>query len=493
MRYYGIKISGAPASFPARYDGGCQWGTEHNGKYDVNAQDIEMHLEIFNASPDPESEMSTVTIYGVSWQQIRDSVGLIDRIIEISGGMRPGLPLATYQSRHKGLLLRGRIQKAWGNWVGTEMSLSMAISVAGDPNATSSNGGGGAQGAFQAVSSLIGGGNGGSAPAAARTMRDAKGGYKRVGSRLIDRLPLNRGPSVGAFDVGGDSGFDTSGFGVDPSGGQLANYIGGGFAGLTRPLNLIHNLLPNMPLSSAIQETLNRALPGVPVNMAIHPSLKLGYQDAGMYQSLQQYAGFIKNLSNSIMGSKNYGGVRMTSNGTGIDVWDGTTSLGTGDVTALDLIGQPVWVNRYQVSVKVVMRADLKPGMDFTIPPNTLMTLGPGAIQIGTSEQRTNISIPGTFKIDKVLHIGAFRNPDGNNWCTIYEATGGLEGGTAEDNPAADAQHATEINQQQNPTGGPVGTDAPGTGAAPSGNPPSQSTPQSTFGSVFRRAGSRRF
>jgi len=403
----------------------------------------------------------------VSWQQIRDTNQLIDRFIQIYGGMKPTLPLAVYQSRHAGLLLQGTIQKAWGNWVGTDMSIGMAISVAADPARTSADGNSSApqQGAAPQASN-----NSAGAQAVVSNRRTIS--YNRVGARSIDRRPFARGPSVSPTDFGGDiGGFDVSGFGIDPIGAQIANYIGGGFAGLARPLNLIHNLLPNMPMSSAIRETLSRALPGVPLNIAVHPGLKQGYQDAGMYQTMQQYASFIKTFSRSIMGTKNYGGVRMTSNGTSLDVWDGTQSMGVGDITAFDLIGQPTWVNRYQVSVKVVMRADLKPGMDFTLPPNTLMQLMPEAIQIGTSEQRSNISIPGTFKIDKVIHIGAFRNPDGNNWCTIYEATGGMEiGGTDVDNPAADAAHQQELNQKQDPS------------VTPTLTPPAQATPQ-----AFRR------
>jgi hypothetical protein len=41
MRYYAIVICGAPASFPVRYDGGAQWGTEFNGQYDPGAQQVD--------------------------------------------------------------------------------------------------------------------------------------------------------------------------------------------------------------------------------------------------------------------------------------------------------------------------------------------------------------------------------------------------------------------------------------------------------------------
>src|SRR5262245_57101209 len=61
----------------------------------------------------------TMTIYGVSWDQIKQSVNLIGKPIEIWGGMRPGLPLATKQSALRGRLFSGRIFRCWGNWIGT--------------------------------------------------------------------------------------------------------------------------------------------------------------------------------------------------------------------------------------------------------------------------------------------------------------------------------------------------------------------------------------
>jgi hypothetical protein len=433
-----------------------------------------MDLDIFNASPDPESELSIITVMGVSWQQIRDTNGLIDKLVTIDGGMMPGVPLATYQARKRGHLLTGNIQKAWGNWVGTDMSVGMAISVRAesgtdDSSKSSAPGGSGSPG-----------GGSSAAPSVqlvpdmdiARYARGNRTGFRSITSRGFSRGQVSVNPSMDA------GGFDLSGFGVDIGPNlPLTNYIGGGLQGLTRPLNVIHNLLPNTPLSDAIRQTMSTAFPGLPVNIAISSLLKLPYQDAGMYQTLQQYASYIFKLSNSILGTKNYQGIHMTSDGTSVDVWDGTQSLGHEDLSPLDLIGQPTWVDRYKVQIKLVMRGGLKPGMTVSLPPGIPMNVSMGAIQIGTSEQRSNVSIPGTFYIYKVRHIGAYRNPDGNNWCTILE-TVLQEGAAAGDpNPIKDAEDATKVDQRQNPIF----------------NPPQESvTPQAgpqiaQFGSVFRR------
>ena len=102
----------------------------------------------------------------------------------------------------------------------------------------------------------------------------------------------------------------------------IPNFTERGTPGLTNPLNLIHNLMPNMPLSSAVMETLSKALPGAPTRVALNPALMLAYQDAGMYQNVSQYMGYINKLSQSILGATksnspltNYLGAHFSSDG----------------------------------------------------------------------------------------------------------------------------------------------------------------------------------
>lgn len=402
MRYYNIVCGN-----------GWSWSSHPNGQHDPNAQEVEMMIELY-MTPDPTSN-STLEIHGVPWEQIRTTNTLIDQTIQIYGGMEKGLPLATFQSRNKGHLCTGRIQKAWGNWVGTNMSIGMQIVTAGLPSDSSGGGGG-----------FLGGENIGPA---AQTTAQAQMRYNRVGPRSIDSRPFAQGQvsvsTPGGSSIGGTNGATqlSSNF-PNLIGGVLQNYIGGGIPGLTNPINLIHNLLPNMPLSSAIQQTLSTALPGLPLNIQISPMLKLGYQDAGVYQSLEQYIGYIHDLSQSILGAtlsdKNYLGVRASSDGRSLDIWDETSNLGNTTVSPYDLIGQPTWIERYQVQIKTAMRGNIKPGMTVSLP-TTLFNVEAGAIQLGTSEQRSNLTLGGSYLVNHVRHIGDFRNPDGNNWCTIMD------------------------------------------------------------------------
>jgi len=148
-----------------------------------------------------------------------------------------------------------------------------------------------------------------------------------------------------------------------------------------------------------------------------------------MYQNLQQYAKYVQDLSQSIMGIKGYNGVQMSAHTNTINVWDNTSSLGTVAIEAIDLVGQPTWIDIQMINIKTVLRGDIHCGMTVTLPP-TLVNLTAQAIIPGApaSEQRTNTTFSGLFKVYRVLHIGDFRNPDGAGWTSNFECLAGGSG-----------------------------------------------------------------
>ena len=444
MRYYDIFIPNAPGVFK-RAPNGAIWSSHPWGddRADPSAQQIEMRLELATPSENAPSMNSTLVVKGVSWEQIGQQAKLVGGDgqglkIQIKGGMKPGLPLATFQSRSPlpgFLITEGRIIKAWGNWIRDEMSLGMNIAVSGPdlgaPSDTASSGGG-------------------SGPSGATPSSPVQTGalqLNRTGFRSINSRSFSRSGSVNLLDggIGGIlSGFDLSGLGTIPFASLIPNFLGGGIPGLSQPLNLIHNMLPNMPLSAAIQQTLSRAFPSMNIIMRISPALKLGYQDAGVYQNMTQYAQYIKKLSQSILGVKNYQGIKMTSDGKTITVDDGTMPITKGQIAPADLIGQPTWVDAFKVNITTVMRSDIHPYNVITLPPNILFAIGPGA-NTTVSIQRRNDSFTGSFRVQKITHTGDFRNPDGAFWSTSYEC------GT-EDDPAftAQGQAANAITNSNN-------------------------------------------
>jgi hypothetical protein len=414
MRYYNITIAGAPSDvFPPRYDGGAQWGTILNGQHDPNAQQIEFQIQEYNSTQPTEN--CVLTIHGVTWEQIKASNSLVGKVITVYGGMSPGLPLATFQSQRDKLLLQGTIYRCWGNWIGTEMSIGMDFVATGAKQASST--------ATSSPTAI-----GAPSPTVPSITQ-----YDRTGPRSIDRMFRNRVQGVQGLpnssaitDLGGNIVKLVSNFDIGPAtsvvGGMTSSFFGGGnIAPLSQPLNLIHNMMPGMDLSSAIQDTLSKAFPQANINVLISQGIKMGYQDAGMYQSLEQYSDYIQKLSQSVLGSKNYQGVQLTSYNNTLTALDFTKPVSNGDINYLDLIGQPTWLDIATISVKVVLRGGLHVGSYVTLPQTLVNFAGAdAAIPMGAPDQRTHISLPGVYWVDKILHIGDFRNPDGASWSTNY-------------------------------------------------------------------------
>lgn len=70
-----------------------------------------------------------VRVWGVSLADIAQASDLNEATIEVYVGMAPGLPLATaaYRAGQQGLVLQGTIFPAFGNWVGTDMTLDLTV------------------------------------------------------------------------------------------------------------------------------------------------------------------------------------------------------------------------------------------------------------------------------------------------------------------------------------------------------------------------------
>ena len=148
MRYYAIKITGnnlpsALKPISGAKISGAQFCSVVNGKNDPGALDIEMQLRV---SPDHviTSTGNFIRIWGVPLSLIAQSNQLSNPTneakIEVYGGMSEGLPLATFQSKEQGLLGSGNIWSAFGNWLGTEITLDLIVVSGGDTSGGSASG-----------------------------------------------------------------------------------------------------------------------------------------------------------------------------------------------------------------------------------------------------------------------------------------------------------------------------------------------------------------
>lgn len=231
----------------------------------------------------------------------------------------------------------------------------------------------------------------------------------------------------------------------------------GGVGGPTNPKNIIHNVPANQPFSTSIKNALQTAFPNSTVNVNISQNIKLAYNDYGYYQSIEQYASYLKSISHDLLGTPQttgYGGVRIHSQGNTITVKDDTTSSG-GPIALqyTDFVGQPTWIDFNKISIKCLLRGDINPTsgnpVEITLPANTLATVGgaKGAFseqnpaQGSVTTQNNNIlAFQGVWTVTGVRHIGKFRSPSMDSWVTVIEAVTGSSGsGNSGTNTTTDA------------------------------------------------------
>jgi hypothetical protein len=125
VRYYEIIITDEDGKELQKYT------SYPNDRTNPNALDIEFDIQV-GAFGIP-TDMMYVKIWGIPLSEIVGtsrynpvpiSGGTFkNKFIEIYAGMRQGLPLARYGI--PGLIARGYIQQAFGNWIGTEMTLDI--------------------------------------------------------------------------------------------------------------------------------------------------------------------------------------------------------------------------------------------------------------------------------------------------------------------------------------------------------------------------------
>lgn len=134
MRYYQIVIDAADSNGqPTIYS------SQSNGGNNLGALQVEFDLPIYHFAA--ATGGAFVRIWGVPVEVIGQANDLnpnfatgLRRQITIYGGMARGLPLATasYSANQQGLLVRGGIIQAFGNWQGTAQTLDMYL-VTSDP------------------------------------------------------------------------------------------------------------------------------------------------------------------------------------------------------------------------------------------------------------------------------------------------------------------------------------------------------------------------
>lgn len=317
MRYYQVEIT--------NQDTGAEVATFTsfiNGKSNPGALNVELDIPVKPfATP---IGGSIVRIWGVPLKQISQATALSSQSIAIFGGFQKGLPLAN--PKQAGLLARGSIFPAFGNWIGTDMTLD-----------------------------------------------------------LILQAPFGPTPQK---------------------------------KGIIVP-NIVHNWPKGSPLAQAVRTTLQTAFPKYKVSVSISDKLKLSEDDASYYESIWQYAEYLKAVSQRILGSENYAGVNITLKDDTITVFDAPNPAKAAiPIQFADLIGQPTWIGLNVIQFKTMMRADLAINDQVRMPQGIQQTITSGS----APQFRSKTAFQGEFTINEIRHIGSFRQPDAASWVTVVNA-----------------------------------------------------------------------
>lgn len=129
MRYYRIVIAD-PASgkvvTPPGFEGllgGATYTSYVNGQSLPGAWNVELDIPVIGQAT-PQG-FALARIHGVSLQEIGQANDLNGKNVSVFGGMQKGLPLAN--PAQSGLLVKGYIFQAFGNWIGTDQTLDLVI------------------------------------------------------------------------------------------------------------------------------------------------------------------------------------------------------------------------------------------------------------------------------------------------------------------------------------------------------------------------------
>lgn len=119
MRYYRLEIGPGPSG-----NAGAVYTSKlSNGMPDPGALQIEFDVP-FSPFGAPIGN-AFVRLYGISLQTISQAYDFNGAPVKLFVGMLQGLPLAN--PAQSGLILQGTINQAFGNWIGTSMTLDLVV------------------------------------------------------------------------------------------------------------------------------------------------------------------------------------------------------------------------------------------------------------------------------------------------------------------------------------------------------------------------------
>ncbi len=202
-----------------------------------------------------------------------------------------------------------------------------------------------------------------------------------------------------------------------------------GGATQSNPANLSFLWKKGKALGPVLHQTLETAYPKLKVTVSVSPSLVSTQDEQGVYQTIQQFASYIRGASQAIIGG-NYPGVSIVLKDGVITCTDGTGGAEVGqpsrntakviDILTQDMIGQATWLDAFTVQFNTVMRSDISVASLVTLP--ALAGLQAVTTPQSQSVARGKSTFTGTWTVKYVRHIGNSRAPDAQSWISTFQA-----------------------------------------------------------------------
>ena len=213
--------------------------------------------------------------------------------------------------------------------------------------------------------------------------------------------------------------------------------------GVSQSLNLIVNPMPyadetskpvsitvdgkkGQKLSDVLSSSLKTAFPDKELIINISDQLVLSEDWPTVVTSLGDLSMLLSRATPGMTGDRSYHGVSLIVQRGAIRIFD-SSFIGTQRVVKLkDFVGQPTWLGYNYVSFKFVMNPNISVSDTLIIPPDinkgitSVLTTGNGYQHFNKSNA---ITFTGEYRVQAVRHIGDFRNPSGEAWVTVVEAT----------------------------------------------------------------------
>lgn len=186
---------------------------------------------------------------------------------------------------------------------------------------------------------------------------------------------------------------------------------------VAKPVNLAYTWRKGTPLQDAVTQALKIAFPGSAITGAFSPSLVYTEDQPFAYQTLAQFARFVLDTSRAINPDPTYIGAQIVQTASGFNLYDGTAPSNAKQISFLDLIGQPTWLDAGTMQFKTVTRADLNVGDRIKMPAGTNVINTVNSF----TRYRNATAFQGEFQIRNIRHVADSRQASADSWCTIID------------------------------------------------------------------------